>query len=78
MTFNERDLRTLYYFIINFISTSIFAVTIDGRVVELVISSRGKLQLLIDGFKYFRNTVELTKQSFRCVYYKSNLKWVAE
>lgn len=58
------------FFCIDFI----LLVTIEGRKVEVIISSRGKLQLLVDGFKYYRNTIELNKQSFRCVYYKSMLR----
>lgn len=76
MTWWTDQLFTSWFINTFFLHFDFLIVLIDGRSVELIISSRGKLQLLVDGFKFFRNSIELNKQSFRCVYYKSTLKWV--
>lgn len=43
---------------------------VDGHVIEYIVSSRGKLQLLVDGYVFYRNKAEGDKQSFYCIQYK--------
>lgn len=68
-------LENSYQNYFSFVSFFIHLVTIEGHLVELIVSSKGKLQLLIDGYKYYRNSIDLNKQSFRCAYYKSALRY---
>lgn len=43
---------------------------VDGHTIEYIVSSRGKIQLLVDGYTYYRNKAEGDKQSFYCIQYK--------
>lgn len=44
--------------------------TVDGHTIEYIISSRGKIQLLVDGYTYYLNKAEKDKRSFYCIQYK--------
>lgn len=50
-----------------------FSVTalVDGHTVHYIMSSKGKLQLLIDGHPYFRNKVQGNRQTFVCNQYST-------
>lgn len=59
-----------------------FSAKVDGHTIEYIVSSRGKLQLCVDGYAYYRNKAERNMQSFYCIQYKhfrfvSNLRKIA-
>lgn len=49
----------------------------SGHTVEYIVSARGKLQLVVDGYAYYRNKLEGDRQSFYCIQYKT-LRFVAD
>lgn len=42
-------------------------VVVDGHSVEYIVSARGKIQLLIDSYPYYRYLVEKDKITYKCV-----------
>lgn len=40
---------------------------VDGHTIEYIVSIRGKLQLLIDGYPYYRYAIEKNKTTYNCV-----------
>lgn len=67
--------KNLIYFYLNqdnwyFFYVLISFLDVDGHKIEYIISSRGKIQLLVDGHIFTRNKAEGHKQSFYCIQYK--------
>lgn len=40
---------------------------VDGHSIEYIISVRGKVQLVVDGYPFYRYTVEKNKTTYNCV-----------
>lgn len=44
----------------------IYFLATDKHTIEYIVSVRGKMQLMIDGHRYFRNKADHEKESFYC------------
>lgn len=63
----EKSIKTKIIFFYFYIS----GLSAEGHTIEYIVSARGKIQLVIDSYAFFRNKSEVNRETYYCNQYKT-------